>query len=495
MPGTRYSFHIAVEKYQDPSIKTVDFAEADAKELAATLQLHHFENGAQQLLLSAQATKAATESKLSAAIRRLAEDDTFFLSYAGHGFSKLAENFLTCYDTQPNDPVATSISLQRVYADLRASVCKRVVVFLDSCESGILDMPARSIFSQLTPAELEEFFGSAEFCVCFASSETSQFSYSASSLKHGIWSYHLIEALKGDAPDILENGRYLTAAALQDHLRRSVPRTLAKTFSQPFHQTPRIYGTHTNGNFLIADLKEVLDNRAALAIPGYQQVVRLMLIGSSEYQVAKLTGFAKHHSVPDEVNDATERFVARIGSKEVEEEIDQVFQLLRTKMGYSRQDLSSGMDSGAGSIITPDFDYYVSIMLDHDDPSIAILRRELSNIKTPQLIDSSDFGEVFAKRFSTLELELKQKIRIDEWIDKIESLKRQGHLMDIQIDYPKDCSYCEIRFEHFGPTMTLRKTSCQISQLFVEPPVKLFKKLVEAQRRLLAEPELRQLPF
>src|SRR5260370_41351585 len=150
MPGTRYSFHIAVEKYQDPSIKVVDFAEADAQELAVALQLHHFGSGTQQLLLSAQATKAATESKLNAAIRRLGEDDTFFLSYAGHGFSKMGENFLTCYDTQLDDPVATSVSLQRLYANLRASVCKRIVVFLDCCESGILDMPARSIFSQLT---------------------------------------------------------------------------------------------------------------------------------------------------------------------------------------------------------------------------------------------------------------------------------------------------------------------------------------------------------
>lgn len=495
MLGTRYSFHIAVEKYQDPSIKAVDFAEADAKELAAALQLHHFESRAQQLLLSAQATKTATESKLSAAIRRLGEDDTFFLSYAGHGFSKMGENFLTCYDTQQNDAVATSISLQRIYADLRSSACKRIVLFLDSCESGILDMPARSIFSQLTPTELENFFSSAEFCLCFASSETFQSSYSASSLKHGIWSYHLIEALRGDVPGILEKGRYLTASALQDHLVRSVPKTVAKTFSQPFHQTPRLYGTNTNGTFLIADLQEVLDNRAALAIPGYQQVTRLMLTGSTEYQVKKLSGFAKHHRVPDDVNEATERFVARIGSNEVEKEIDEVFGLLRTKMGYLRQGLDSSVASGAGSIITPDFDYNVSLALDPNDPRTAILTRELSNIKTPKLIDSLAFGEVFAKRFSSLELELKEAIRIDDWIDKIESLKEQGHLKDIQIDYPKDCSCCEIRFEQFGPTITLRKTSCQISQLFVEPPAMLFRKLVEAQERLLAEPELRQLPF
>jgi len=396
MLGIKYSFHIAVEKYQDPSITNVSYAEADAKELAAALQLHHFDRSTQQLLLSAQATKAATESRLRATIKRLTEDDTFFFSYAGHGFSKLGENFITCYDTQPNDPVATSISLQGIYKELRGSRCKRVVLFLDSCESGILDIPSRTIISHLTPTELEDFFNSAEFCVCFASSETSQSSYSASSLKHGIWTYHVIEALKGEAPDILEQGRYLTATVLQDYLMRAVPRTIAKSFSTPIHQTPRFYGTQTSGTFLIADLQEVLGRRSALAIPGYQQVTRLMLTGSLQHQVRSLSGFGRYHTVPDAVNDKTESFVARIGSNEVEQEIDDVFNLLRTTMGYSRQQLDSSTDLGSGSIITPDFDYSVNMRLFSNNPSTAILSRDLSNIKTPQLIDSPEFEKVLA---------------------------------------------------------------------------------------------------
>jgi hypothetical protein len=179
----------------------------------------------------------------------------------------------------------------------------------------------------------------------------------------------------------------------------------------------------------------------------------------------------------------------------VEEEIDEVFDLLRNKMGYSRHELDSNVDSGAGSIITPDFDYNVNIRLDPNDPSTAILSRELSNIRTPRLIDSSAFGEIFAKRFSSLELTLKEKIRVDEWIDKIEKLKRQGQLADIQIHYPRDTSYCEISFAGNGPTVTLRKNSCEISQHFPEPPAMLFKKLLQAQQRLLVAPELKRLPF
>jgi hypothetical protein len=356
-------------------------------------------------------------------------------------------------------------------------------------------MPSRSIFSHLTATELEDFFNSAEFCVCFASSETFQYSYSTPLLKHGIWSYHVIEALKGDAPDALENGRYRTAASLQDHLTQSVMKTIANSLSVPVHQTPRLYGTYTSGTLLIADLKEVLDTRAVLTVPGYQQVNRLALTGSSKYRVSKLSGFAKHHTVPDAVNDTTEHFVARIGSNEVEEEINEVFDLLRTKMGYSLQDLNSGTDVGTGSIITPDFDYNVNLTLDPNDPSAAILRKELSNIKTPQLIDSQQFGEVFAAKFSSLELTLKEKIKLREWITKIETLKRQGQLADIQIYYPRDVSYCEIRFSGTDPVLTFYATSCQISQPFVESPAELFKTLLQMQTRLLGVPQFKQLPL
>ncbi len=422
-------------------------------------------------------------------------DDTFAFSYAGHGFSKLDENFITSYDTQPTDPVATSMSLQGIYKQLRECPCRRVILLLDACESGILDVPARSIFSHLSPAELDDFFSKAEFCVCFASSETSQSSYSAAALKHGIWSYHVIEALKGNAPEALVNGRYLTAASLQDHLSRSVPTTIAKVLSIPVHQTPRLYGTHTNGTFLTADLQEVFDNRAALCVPGYQQVTRLTLTGDIEFRVRNLSGFTKYHTVPDEVNAHTLGFVAKISSAEIRDEIEEVHRLLRTKMGYSRRDLSSGTDVGTGSVITPDFDYGVTMTLDPADPSTAVLGRELSNIKKPSLIDSQEFGEVFAKRFSNLELALKQKITIDDWIDRIEALKSKGLLASVRIDYPCDSSRLEIRFSDNDQTMTLFANSCQISQRLVQPPARLFQMLVHFQQRLLAVPELRQLPF
>src|SRR5581483_4046951 len=96
--------------------------------------------------------------------------------------------------------------------------------------------------------------------------------------------------------------------------------------------------------------------------------------------------------------------------------------------------------------------------------------RKLSNIKKPQLIDSAEFEAVFARRFSDLELTLKNKINVTEWIDVLEQMTREGRLPDLQVYYPRNCSYCELRFSGADQTMTLTDWTCQISQRFVEPP-------------------------
>ena len=72
-------------------------------------------------------------------------------------------------------------------------------------------------------------------------------------LKQGIWAHHLIEALSGQAPLALENGRLLTAGSLRDYLSEEVPRTLRKTFEDARTQTPTLYGK-PGREFVVADV-------------------------------------------------------------------------------------------------------------------------------------------------------------------------------------------------------------------------------------------------
>ena len=215
---------IAVENYNDARIQRVKYAKADADEFGDALKDLGFDATDQVILIDSDATKSIIESKVRTTIDSLTENDLFFLYYAGHGFSMNDSNYLTCHDTQKSDLVDTSMSLQSLFQRLRNSRCKKIVMFFDSCESGLLaGEEMRGIYGDLTGDELNEFFESSEHCVCFAACKTGQSSWASSQHKHGAWTYNLIEAFKGNAPTALANGTLLTSASLQNYLTLAVP--------------------------------------------------------------------------------------------------------------------------------------------------------------------------------------------------------------------------------------------------------------------------------
>jgi hypothetical protein len=234
--GKRLAISIAVENYADARIKPVKYAESDANGFAAALEL----GGAldKVFLLSSRATKTTINSQVRQHLKALTATDELYLFYAGHGFSKNGHNFITCHDTDIDDLEDTSINLKELLDTCGKSACKRIAVFLDSCESGITDLPeVRGIYATMSATELEEFFQAAEYRTCFASCKTSESSYSSDKLKHGVWTHHVIEALEGNARPALEGHRYVTAGSLQNYLHGN-PKNPAEGFQQTHGSNP-----------------------------------------------------------------------------------------------------------------------------------------------------------------------------------------------------------------------------------------------------------------
>lgn len=316
--GTKLALVIAVENYADTRIPPVHFAEEDAKGFEASLKLGG--SASTIALLNTRATKTTILSQLRQQLKFLIADDQLYIFYAGHGFSKNGKNFITCHDTDRDDLEKTSIKLKTLLDMCGQSACKRIAVFLDSCESGITEVPEmRGIYGTMSSTELQEFFQAAEYRTCFASCKILETSYSSKMLKHGVWTYHVIEALEGNAKAALEKSRYVTAASLQNYLSAEVPRTLKKVFSKPVIQTPWVYGSQSR-DFIITDLDDVLKMRAA-AKPTYDQVKNIFLRFEQSVKIASLSGFIKGtHRVPTNNNGATASFVERISKKEIDEQ-------------------------------------------------------------------------------------------------------------------------------------------------------------------------------
>jgi hypothetical protein len=250
------AFIIGIEEYQRQEISKVDFAEADAQAVADGFKYSGLSEDNIVALLSASATKTTIESKLRTLMTTVRESDQLFFFYAGHGFGMNSSNFITCYDTQPEDLSNTSISLQDLFTKLRASKCRRIIIFLDSCHSGLeMFQGMRQLRVRRLDRELQQLIEQDQYCVGFAACKSDELSYSHSNLGHGIWTYHLVRALRGeDLAALLEN-RFLTGSSLQGFLLHAVQATLKNMFSDKRIQTPCMFGNLTQ-DFFIADFAQ-----------------------------------------------------------------------------------------------------------------------------------------------------------------------------------------------------------------------------------------------
>lgn len=483
---------IAVESYADTRISQVKFAEADATELSDAFDGVGIPKAQQVVLLSSQATKATVQSKLRKTLQSLSKADQMYLYYAGHGFARNAENFVTCYDTSIDDLVETSIAVEWIFSELRNSACKKVSMFLDSCESGMLaSSEIRGIYTDMTRDEIEAFFSVAEHRVCFAACKPGEESHSSRHLKHGIWTYHLIEALKGEAPKVTEQGTLITSSSLQNYLADTVPRTVRETFTRKKVQTPWLYGAQSH-DFLIADLGPILERKRRRDIPGASQLKQVRLYQDTLGAIRRLSGFVKRkHHVPDYAGSATEAFVARIGRKEVKDDLADAFQRLRAAFGFKRKDMQTDEYDGGGTIITPHFDYNVSISIDPDDPSGYVLRQEVCNIREPHQVFGDEFADAFPDTFEVLEFEPQKAIPIAKIIDHIEALDTD----DIQVDYDEGITYCDIELSNSYLRIRVTRRAFRLSLPSASSPKALIEGFFDVQRELLVSHGIRQLPF
>jgi len=470
--GDKLALVTAVEKYNDKTIPIVDYAEADAKGFASAIALHGYQ--VHELLPSSKATRTSIESNLRRQLQRLRSDDDFIFYYAGHGFSKNGHNFITARDTDPTDLEGTSVRLQWIFDLIDRNACERVLLFLDSCESGITKLAKRrGLYSLMSDAELDEFFRKAEYRVCFSACKTSQSSYPSATLQHGIWTYHIIQALEGSAARALDDKHRLTAKSLQDYLSEEVPLTLRKTYSTPEVQTPWKYGGESR-NFQIADLSEILKQRNAIA-PGYQQLKRTLLRDVTAIDIGSLSGFKKGHHVPDYVSRATQDFVVDTSNSEVQKEFEEVFASIREHLKYRHRELVSE-DTG---LITPDFEYTVYAKQNEIDPSEALIVEELTNIK-PSIIKKPEFNKVFDGRFTELIFQFDKKVDLRALIDQLEAMGSS----DVGLDYESSRKSCELYIADSGLTLRFEPKELTVVSEHGRSPLELVDAFIESQKMI-----------
>lgn len=150
------------------------------------------------LWLDSDATRSALENDLPYTIRQLSPGDRLIFFYAGHGFYANGSNRLTAWDTHPSNLPGTTVPLEEVLLKpLKDRQDIDSLVFIDACAADLKTSveQARDMVSDLRPTEFEALVQSTDHAAAFFACSPNEKAHPSDALMHGIWTYHLIQAL------------------------------------------------------------------------------------------------------------------------------------------------------------------------------------------------------------------------------------------------------------------------------------------------------------
>ena len=341
----------------------------------------------------------------------------------------------------------------------------------------------RGIVDHLSDAEFATLFGGSEYHVAFAACKPDESSHSSTTLSHGIWTYHVLRALRGEDAGALDRGRFLSSSSLQNYLAVEVPRTLRTTVATgSARQTPCSFGNATAG-FIIADLKPILDARQAALSSNPKAPRDAAFVGMQYGAIKSLSGFKRNvHTVPDSANPAAQRFVSNISDAELKKHTDQVLSSLRNHLGYGIKDVTRSFSGSSASLKTTDFDVNIDITQDQEEPDTYSIRTEVTNFRNPPIVGSPEFNKAVSRFVDTMELQLPSKFDVEEVIARLE----KSTLKDlVEIDYTSDLSNVEIQFLETGVLLRFKNGICEVTTEKKTNPLGLLEAVGKTQAALV----------
>ena len=224
--ATAYVLTIGINSYENKSLN-LNYAKADASDFVKL-----YKNQASSLYQKIEATELydtqASKANIIKALRDIATkakpQDVFILYFAGHGslvnehFYFIPSNITRLYDEQLlHDSALEAHELQEIL--LQISALKQVII-VDACHSGGSTeiLAARGAREEKAIAHLSRSAG----IHILASSESEQFAMEFKELEHGVFTYTVLEALRGAADGSPKDGS-ISIYELKSYLDTKVP--------------------------------------------------------------------------------------------------------------------------------------------------------------------------------------------------------------------------------------------------------------------------------
>lgn len=195
-------------------------------------------------------TRANVSGLLDAVCARLDKDDMLLVQLSCHGMLVDEQCVLIMQDTWRNRIAQDGLPVAQVRDAMKASKARQRVLILDACHSGI--EPGKSMATESTAAEAAFNRRVLELTRGFAllsSSTAAQVSMEWREQKHGLFTYFMLQGLKGKAS---RADNVVTVDDLRHYVRREMVRWSEHHLNHPV-QEPTAQ-TEGSGDIILADL-------------------------------------------------------------------------------------------------------------------------------------------------------------------------------------------------------------------------------------------------
>jgi WD40 repeat protein len=234
-PGPqRWALVVGISEYANKSIPALKFADQDAQAFAEFLQKPEgggYEPDHMRILINKDATLPNLKEAMIDFLSQAIDKDLVVIYFAGHGAPEAARPanlYLLTYDADPARLGTTAYPMWQIQDILLRYVsAKKVVVFSDACHSGgiSVDFAIRGVStpeSNMINQYLADLGRTKDGIVVFTASAAGEVSQELPELGHGVFTYYLLEGMKGEAD--FDNDYTVTINELMQYVEEQVKR-------------------------------------------------------------------------------------------------------------------------------------------------------------------------------------------------------------------------------------------------------------------------------
>jgi hypothetical protein len=267
VPGKGWAIIVGVNQYSN-GINSLAMCVNDAKAVAKSLVETGIFNADSVYLMTdesppdLQPTSINIERMIKTVAAQAKPEDLVYFSFSGHGDwnDEKQDSVLITSDANPQNLGRTSLfgsTLQKLFGEIRA---EKLIVVLDACHSGGIQIQGRKSVRQAAqiPEAFYEKFTNSKGQVTVRSCAFNEVSWESPDIGHGIFTYHLVEALRGGADR--DRDGIATLSEVRAYVSERVPADALAKYGQA--QTPSFTSGGLLGEVGDIPLTIVTENRA-----------------------------------------------------------------------------------------------------------------------------------------------------------------------------------------------------------------------------------------